>query len=269
MRKILGLVLIVFLVLSIPIYGLGVVNSQDPDYQKAFNDFVSARENYNREYANYQKARDFYLQNKTLGLKESARVQTVKTLVARDELLSTYVTAVRLRLDSTPYHPGAERGDILSDLVGDAPWYRNHKSVYNLESDTIETIFQKGAETTQHFDTISSKMVYRALSTIAFSRYLDIKSGHENIYWPLLAEAEKTTGSERELLNRWISDIDKEFQKVTDVENAVKKIREEYLTTQTKPESLHAKLVSKLSEGKDSLLAVNGFITEMNNVINK
>jgi len=69
-------------------------------------------------------------------------------------------------------------------------------------------------------------------------------------------------GARRALFDRWVADIEAEFQKVTDIESEIGEIRKEF-DAKSKPSDVYLKLIAKVSEGKDSFLAIIGFLSEL------
>ncbi len=245
------------------------VHAQETDGQKAYSDYLIKLDVYRTNYALFEKARDFYLKTKTLVQKENARLATYDLLVARDDLMASYLTALRLGLLETKQHPGNERGDILSELEGEAPWYLNHKSTYDKTNDSIETLFAKSEEFTKEYESRTSGFIYSTLTTMALSRYLDTKNALEGIYDVAKGELSGVPESQKSLYDRWTRDIDNEFQKVTDVEIALKAIRLQFKDLKNRsPEDIYKSAILKLGEGKASLLSICGFLREILTALN-
>ncbi|MBI2103844.1 hypothetical protein HYT59_02475 [Candidatus Woesebacteria bacterium] len=239
-------------------------NSQDLNFQSAFENYLGARDSYNREYSEFQKARDFYLATKTLVQKENVRRETYEMLISRDDLMSAYLTAIWSRLYQTPGGGGNEKSDILSDLVGEIDWYKNHKSIYNQDLDTLETLFDKSKGAKKHHEETTSFYIYETLATIAFSKYRDTKTKFENIYQEVKSKTEGAEGNKKALYDRWIADIDRKFQEVTDIEVEIKEIIEEFRSDKRRnPDETYRRAIAKANEAKDAIVMIGGFLSEL------
>lgn len=250
------------LISTLFVFPLGV-SSQDFDYKKSYEDYLFALDAYRKEHTEFKNARDFYLQTKTLGLKEAARKETFDMLLAREELVAVYLITLRMKLIDTPDHPGTEKGDILGDLLPESKWFRDYKSTYQKDDDTIETLFGKSEEANDEYEKRTKPLIYKTLGTIAFSKYLDVKISHENIYKEIKPQIDALEGARRALFDRWVTDTDSEFQKVTDIEIAAKAIRDKLKANDKNPEESYKNLISELSEGNKSFKAINGYLQEM------
>ena len=246
------------------------VYSQDIKFADTYPQYLGKLDTYRQKYASFTEARDFYTKSPTLTLKEKVRTATFELLVARDDLIGTYLEALRTFLHETPDHPGYEKGNILSSLVGERDWYFRHKDVYDVERDTLETLFSKGQESKIEYDTISTPFVYETLSTISFSKYIDLKIRHETLYKTAKAEVESLDGSRRTLFDRWIADIDNEFVAITTIENKAQEIRKDFKDKNKRKDSksVYNEFIKNLETGKDSFGRLNGFLEEVITALN-
>lgn len=236
------------------------------NYKKAYEDYLFKLDTYRKAYKEYSDTRDFYLQTKSLGLKEDARLKTQAMLVARDDLLSVYMITLRMKLIDVPDHPGQEKGDILTEILPEAKWYSDHKGVYNKDNDSLETLFTKSEETTKHYDQFGDRVVYKTLARIAFSKFIDMKIEHEVLYTYAKNRLSSVEGNKKVLYDRWVSDIDKKFQNITDIQNQVQvKLSDFVKKPETKPVNVYENCVGMLVSEEPDFVALNGFLTEMLN----
>lgn len=250
----------------------GVAKSEDFNYDKAYSDYLYKLDVYRNSYTKFTKARDFYLQSKTLTLKEEARLATYDMLVARDDLMAVYLTALRMKLLDIPDHPGAEKGDIISDIPGEVSWFTSHKASYNEVNDSLDALFAKNQEVWDRWKPTTAFIVYQALSRIAYSHFLDFKIEHEKIYTPIKAKVEALEGSKRIIYDRWIKDIDSEFQKVTDIEVQVHNMFTFYRARTDDHQDayeIHISAMEILQEAQASLLRINSYLFELLTALNK
>lgn len=258
------ILLFLLLLLASLITPSNLVFSQELTYKKSYEDYLFALDKYREENKEFEDARNFYNQTPTLVLKEKVREKLYDMLVTRDEVLATYLAAVRMRLRETPDHPGLEKADVLGEILPEISWYRDHKAVYNKETDTLESLLSKSVETDNHFQKVSPGVFYEVLGRIAFSRYLDMKILHERIYSQLSSMVEKLDESKKPLFNRWIEDIDARFVEVTVKENEARKELDKFKAGEvSNPKGNYTVVITKLSSGRQSLVAINGYLSEM------
>lgn len=259
-----------FTLLLLPLLFSSTIQAQELTYEKAYQDYLFKLDVYRKEEGDFKRTRDSYSQNKTLGLKEQLRVELQEMLIARNELVSTYLLALRMKLITMPDHPGSLKGDIISDIPSESEWYLTQKGEYDKVNDSLETLITKSQKADDHYFEFSDKLIHQAISTISFSKYLDLKIQHENVYKEAKEEIAKLSGDKRILFDRWITDIDAEFQKVTNLELKAQAIREELKNNKKKndPEKIYNNFINTLSDAQDSFIAINGFLEEMVSALN-
>jgi len=261
----------IFIVLSIflPRSGkLRLINSvkvqaQATSYDQAFQSYLSTLDNYRKQVTEFENAKTFYLQAKTLNQKERVRLETYDMLRSRDELLNAYVIVLRARLMETPDHPGNEKGDIVEALRHEYEWYELQKNIYNQSSDTIEMLFGESKITEDHYNQITAPLVYRSLSTLAYSKFLDAKIRHENIYKVLAEKVAGADASKSELYQRWTVDIINEFQTITNYELEAKTLRENIAKSPGSAKSIYDRFISIVNNAEESFIRLNGFLHEL------
>src|SRR6185369_830750 len=85
------------------VFGLSsnIVSAQTFDAAKAYQDYQYSLDVYNQANTDFEDAKDFYLTNKTLTLKEDARKKLLVMLRSRDQLEIVYLTALRMKILET------------------------------------------------------------------------------------------------------------------------------------------------------------------------
>ncbi len=249
--------------ISVFLVGAAGVKAQNDSYDQAFQKYLSALDNYRQQVTEFENAKDFYLQAKTLNQKEKLRLETYDMLRSRDELLSAYMVVLRSRLMEIPDHPGNEKGDIVEALKHEYEWYELQKNTYNQSSDTIEMLFGESKTTEDKYNKITAPLVYRSLSTIAYSRFLDAKIRHENIYKVLAEKVAGADPSKAQLYQRWTDDITKEFQVITNYELEAKAVREQFLNNPDNAKNIYDHFISIVNDAEEAFVRLNGFLHEL------
>ena len=242
------------------------VFSQDASFNDIYPSYLTKLDTYRSKYANFTEDRDFYTKSPTLTLKEKVRGSTYGLLVARDDLIGTYLEALRTFINGLPNHSG----DIVSTLNGERDWYMNHKTVYDLDKDSLETLFSKGEESKTEYENVTTPVVYESLSAISFSKYLDLKIRHENLYKNVKNKVETLGGTQRSLFDRWISDIDNQFTEISQLETKAGEIQKDFQDEKKRKDAkgIYDSLIKNLEKGKEAFNNLNSFIEEMTAALN-
>lgn len=248
------------------ILSVNIIRAQTFDFNKAYQDYQFSLDVYNQSNSLFTQARDAYLKNRTLTLKEEARKKLLTMLRDRDELVIVYLTALRMKLLESEGLSGDEKNTIFGKIDSEVSWYKEHKS--NLkDSDTAEDLFNKSSEGESRNKTITQPIIYYSLFYISLSEEIDIRKDHETIYSFLKQVIDKgvTEGTlKADPFGRWFTDIDNVVnllkQKETDGRTAIEKIYsgQFFSTTNT-----YEAAVDILESSVMNLRQLNNFVTEL------
>lgn len=163
MRKI----LIAVLLFTSMYLSTSLIGAQEPDFDfaRAYQDYVFTRDVYESELSEYRLARSQYLQAKTLVSQSKARDATVEMLQARDDVVTAYLTAIRMRLIETDGVSTTIANGMTDRLDAEIAWYRDHKSRVS-SAGSLEDLVADSAEARDQFKQTES-LVYETLSIIA------------------------------------------------------------------------------------------------------
>lgn len=172
MKKIAYLLLVVFLGLSITSEVLAQETEEASasaeervfDFQKAYEDYNYAKVVYEKAHSDYKLSRSQYLQAKTLAAQTKAREATVAMLQARDEVMTTYLTALRMKLKETAGISEVEREGLYSRIDSEIFWYANHKATIP-SAGTLNDLINDSNEAKDHYN-LTEPLIYEVLSTI-------------------------------------------------------------------------------------------------------
>lgn len=97
------------------------------DFLRAYQDYTYNYGVYRRTHNDYVLAKGQYLSYKTLKSKTNAYDKTLAMLQARDEVIKTYLTALRLKLVETEGVPSLERDALFGRIDTEVAWYEDHR----------------------------------------------------------------------------------------------------------------------------------------------
>ncbi len=140
----------------------------DFDYNRAYADYVYNTQLYNDAYSAYQLARSQYLASHTLVAQNNAREATLKMLQARDEMIKTYLTAIRLRVKETSGISANDLNTVFAQIDNDFVWWSNHKTKLP-SAGSLDDLVADSDEAYAHYPA-TLMLVYQSLSTIFIGR---------------------------------------------------------------------------------------------------
>lgn len=138
------------------------------DYQKAYEDYNHAKIVYDKAHSDYKLSRSQYMQAQTLAAQTKARDATVAMLQARDDVMTTYLTALRMRLKETEGITEVEKEGLYSRIDSEIFWYANHKATIP-SAGTLSDLVKDSNEAKTHYE-LTDPLIYEVLSTIPGGR---------------------------------------------------------------------------------------------------
>lgn len=240
------------------------VVAQEFDFAKAYQDYVYTQTIYDAAHSDYDKAKNNYLKNPTLTLKEEARKKTYAMLIARDELFRVYLASIRIKLIETKVAVDVRLDDEIA-------WYQSHKATYKSD-DPLEDLFGKSKESESRFKSHTSPIVYESLFNLSFGEIGNIRTAHEGVYKALKNSIDLgVSGGVLKLdpFNRWFTDIEnvlKEFGVINSKSKA--RIAKMYEGSALEPKNAFNGAINDLAPAITKLTELNNFLTELLNSIN-
>jgi hypothetical protein len=253
-KLLVGLFVFLFL-LAKPCYAL--------DYQRAYEDYVYNLGLYRKAYAQYQLARSQFLESGTLKARESAQKATLTMLETRDEVMKTYLTALRTRLAESPGSQ-EDKEVIFADIDNEVSWYSSHKEVLS-SAGSLDDLVDDSGEAQERFDQ-TQVIIYQTLATLSANKVEDFRGRLAKVISDLQGKisAIREKGDKKtDILERWL----------IDTQNRVFRSQEKQISAQTSIASLKTEEKKKLSIYNDAqfsleealqfLKEANGFLRQI------
>lgn len=242
------------------------VFSQNFTAQKAYQDYLYTLDQYNQSYSNYEQARSFYLKNPTLTLKEDARRATYSMLTSRDELIKTYLTALRIKTLETKGLEDGDKNTIFSKIDPEVTWYKDHKDSYK-QTDSLEDLLSKSKETDSRYKNQTETIAYDSLFNISYGEIVDLRKNHEEIYVNLksfIGQEANSNQADLSLFDRWFSDIDSSLNETKDIEGKAKDFEAKFYSENYRaPKNTFKSAIEVLSPAINSVKKTNNFLKEL------
>lgn len=217
-------------------------------------------DNYQKDLSEFNLKKAAYQKNNTLSLKEELRLSLYNFLETRNIYVKNYLEKVKAK----------SQKELYSKIDPEIEWFNNRKNSYTTNN-TLEDLLNKSKEEDEKFQTTTLPIVYFSLSNISLNSVKNLKESHIKIYNDLKNESSelvKLGRADDKLFDRWFRDIDGELNTLSDIESKVNSQIEKILNNDDyQRSSAYKKANDELEPSKTSLLRLNEYIKELENVL--
>jgi len=208
MKKITALFFLLLLVLF-SFFFPGKSLAQEFDYQRAYADYTYNLGLYQKAHSEYTVAKSAYLASETLSAREKAQSATAGMLIARDEVVRTYLTALRMKLRETKGVAETDRETLYILIDVEVDWFNTHKLGISSAA-SLEDLQEDSEEAKARYSS-SELVIYKALNAVSVgklnnfqSRMLDLVSSLKAKIAEIRANGDKDT----QPLERWVLEVE-------------------------------------------------------------
>lgn len=261
-----ALIIITLLTLT---FWVSKANAQTLTFDRAYQDYQFNTTLYDQAYSDYTDAKNAYLANQTLSLKEDARKKTFLMLVARDQLMVVYLTALRTKISELPGLRQEDKNNVFGKLDGEVNFYTNHKTSYH-DSDDLPTLFSNSSQSENQYKDKTSLIVNESLFDISLGQISGIRGSQEQIYSDLRKIIDEgVAGGKLKLdpFNHWLTDIDATDDTLKKIEDKARSQIQLMYTEAYSAQGGYNTSVNTLSTAIKPLSQLNEFLTEVVNYI--
>jgi hypothetical protein len=261
---------IILLTLALSLFFAPPVLSQDKlDFERAYQDYTYNYDIYRMANSEDESYRLQYLQYKTLTSQENAREATVKMLSSRDDVVKTYLTALRTRLSETGGISDEKKNSLYSLIDSEVLWFTDHKDKIP-SAGSLEDLVEDSDEAAKYYGD-RDLMIYDTLVTIPIGRIALIREKQQKTLSKIKSKVSEIRGNgdkDTGVLERWILDTEARIQRSKEKESdalaLVPKLKERQDKINT---SVYDEILFKLSESLQYLKEANSFMREIVNGI--
>lgn len=275
-------------VLSVFVFFVGVINAQEGstqsaqtatptpapteapfNFEKAYKDYVFNFDVYNKAHSEYLLSKAQYMQAKTLASQTKAQESTAKMLIARDDVLITYLISIRQKLVEAEGVDQTTVNGLTTRLDAEVLWFQNHKSKISSAA-SLTDLSNDSSLAAKHYPT-SESIIFESLSNVPLGKELvlrnslnDILTSTKNIISKIRSNGDHdVTNAERwtlETNNKLARSLDKEVeaQKLfPDLQSITKQGQ------QITKQSIFVDVVSRLTESVQYLKEASSYMKEV------
>ena len=255
----------IILVLFLLAVNASFVHAQELDYERAYSDYLFKLEQYKSEHGEYVLAMASYLKSKTLTLQTKAEKETLEMLKSRDDVVATYLTAIRTKLQETSGLGKEEKDEVFLLLDTELKWYLDHKARMN-EGDFLEDLVSKSLEAKTRYEIESKIAIYKALFTISKGESKFVRSRQEEILLEVKNKVEmiKNEGfKETAIIERWFRDIEERFEQSKNLELAAEEVMAKLTPKERNKDRVYQSGIGDIEGSLNKLKEVNDFLGEI------
>jgi hypothetical protein len=267
---------LLFLILLLPVFPRPVAAQEDAqeevfNFEKAYKDYIFVYENYKKAHSDYLLARSQYQQAQTLASQTKARDSTVVMLQARDDVVVTYLTMLRMKLVESEGISETDKEGLYSRLDSEITWYKNNKSQIP-SAGTLSDLVKDSEETSDHFQGVIP-LAYETLSVVPVGKVEVLRNKINLILSDIKTKTEEIRlngDHDTQIIERWIIEAENKITRSLDKEveaqtliyklqssSAKKSSREE------NPADIYNQVVSLLGESNQFMREASSYMKEI------
>ncbi len=264
--------ILVFLVIFLS--SISLVHSQTPtpsgafDFNRAYADYIYNTQLYNDAYSAYQLARSQYLASNTLVAQGNAQTATLKMLQARDEMVKTYLTAIRMRLKETDGISINDLNIAFTQIDNDFTWWGSHKTKL-ASAGSLDDLVADSGEAYTHYQT-TLMIVYQSLTTIFVGRLDSDRSDMGRLVADLknkVAQIKINGDKDTSQIERSLIDVDNSISRSASKESEAKNIINTLTLDQNSNESNDQRFADTKTKLKESRAYMNDAVNLINQIV--
>jgi len=185
--------------------------------QVAYKDYVYTFDLYKKAHSDYLLALSQYKQAQTLASKTKTQEATTKMLQARDDVVITYLTALRLRVSEAEGVNNTDKSGLYSRIDSEIAWFQDHRQTIT-SAGTLQDLVADSESALERYS-IVEPLAYEILSTIPLGKVEIIKSKLNSILAEIKIKTEEIRAKgdhDTTITERWILETENKITRGLD-----------------------------------------------------
>ena len=181
-----------------------ILAQEEFTFDRAYSDYVYTFDQYRAAHQQYQLKKNEYLKFKTLTAQTDAYAAGLNLLKARDDVIRTHLTTLRLKLAETPGVNPTERQATFSRIDQEVNWLFAHQT--RLQNTTnLKELTRISKEIETRYPTITVLM-YQSLTTVLASKQNFFRTQASSHYQGLKTKLIniRDSGEDTTIFDRWL-----------------------------------------------------------------
>lgn len=236
------------------------------NFQRAYQDFVFNYDLYKTAENEYELARAQYMQSKTLAAQAKAQEATYKMLQARDEVIKTYFTALRQRINEG-IGISQDRKEVLYQKIDiEVEWYNQHKQSTSSAA-SLEDLSTDSNKARDRYRNITESIAYEILTEIAIGKEYFLRQKQTVIMDELrtkLAEIRANGDLPTDIMERDLLEVENRQARSIAKEEEARKIQTvELPKAKQKAAGFYDTIIFRITEAVQYLKEANTYLKEI------
>lgn len=238
--------------------------SQTFDYTKAYEDYTFNFDLYQKAFNEFDLARSQYLQSKTLTAQGKAQEATYKMLVSRDEVVKTYLTALRLKLAESPGVKKDQRENFYTILDQNVAWFNTHKLGLSSAA-TLEDQTKDSDEARDRFTSITPTIykILVAIPTGKIDSLQDIINKSVSELKAKIIEIRAAGDHNTDVSERWILEVENRLARSEDKQSDAQMLLLKLKDQEKGNADIYNQAISRLQESLQYIKEANSYLKEI------
>lgn len=212
--------------LAILLISFSFARAEEFDYQRALRDYEYNYSLYNQAHDDYVLSRARFLQYKTLVAEEEAKKATYKMLSARDEVIKTLLTAIRMRIKENQGLADSEKESLFKKIDPEIVFYEDHQTRLS-SAGSLSDFVKDSEEAKDRFNSATELVIYSSLVNISVGKTSYQRSRIAKVISDLktkISEIKAVGDKDVSFLDRFFIDLENKLLRSQDKETQAKEI---------------------------------------------
>lgn len=267
MKKTNSLLFVLVSVVFLLVFGflLKMVSAEDFDYERAYQDFSYNYSLYDIALNEYKNARAEYLQFETLTSKDKAKTATLKMLQARDEVIKTYLTSIRMKIKESKGLSDGQKEGYYPRIDEEFKYYESHKDKLS-SAGSLEDLVKDSEEESERYESSTKIVVYTSLIGVATGKTSFLRQEIEKSITDLkakIAEIREAGDKNVSAIERSVTDLENKVARSKDKDNQAKDMVNKIKVTQRDKASDFDEALQNVQDSYLYLKEVNTYLLEI------
>lgn len=271
LRKILVILelVAVFLIFSKSVALAQVVSLSN--FDKVYQTYISSVEVYKISHSEYVLARAQYLRYRSLTSQEGAQVKTIEMLRKRDEVVISYLKAIKERLRESVGVEQITKNDLSVRIDEDIGWFSDHQNRVS-SAVTLKDLVKDSDEAEKRFEGVMP-LFYEVLSTVSLGLLTDYDDRLTNQLVGIRSKVESISKDERgeyqldlrkmQLIEKWIFESESRMLRSAEKRSESQEMISDIRGLKKVTLRSYDNIIIKISEVRQHLKEAVTFMTEI------
>ena len=132
------------------------------DYASSYQDYINKTGTYQSAYGTFLTARANYLASQSIDSQDKAKAATLKLLQTRDDVVTSYLNAIKTKIQNTLGISDGDKASFVSRLDTEISWFNNHNSRLS-SAGSLDDLVSDSDEAKAEYENSTLILVYQSI----------------------------------------------------------------------------------------------------------